>query len=69
MTGPIKFNPFLGVGGTQNIEHIQDKKQNTGPTDLDSMQGKFSMNQGIDEEGAVDFDKMDFKMNKEIPKQ
>lgn len=68
MTGPINFNPFKGVGA-QNIGEIQDRRQSLRFPDIDMSPIDLNMNQGPDEEGVVALDNMDFKLNKEIPKQ
>lgn len=69
MTGPINFNPFKGIGGAQNIEQVQDRRQSLSFPDADNSPVGLNMNHGPDEEGVVALDNMDFKMNKEIPKQ
>lgn len=69
MTGPINFNPFKGIGGAQNIEQIQDRRQSLSSPNTDKSPVDLNMNQGPDEEGVVALDNMDFKLNKEIPKQ
>ena len=51
MTGPIKFNPFQGVGGTQNLEQIQDRRKSLRFPDIDLSPVELNMSQGQDEEG------------------
>lgn len=69
MTGPIKFNPFQGVGGTQSLEQIQDRRQSLRFPDIDLSPVDLNMNQGQDEEGLVNLDNLDFGLNKKVSKE
>lgn len=64
MTGPINFNPFKGVSGTENIEQIQDRRQSLRFPEIDLNPIDLNMNQGQDQEGLIDFDQMDMSFNK-----
>ncbi|MBS4759078.1 MAG: hypothetical protein KHX03_00055 [Clostridium sp.] len=68
MTGPINFNPFIGVSGTENIEQIQDRRKSLRFPDIDLSPVDLNMNQGQDEEGMIDLDNIDMSFNKQIPK-
>ena len=46
MTGPINFNPFQGISGTESLEQIQDRRKtlrfpeiDLAPVDLNMAQG------------------------------
>ncbi len=67
MTGPIDFNPFKGVGGTENIQQIQDRRQSLRFPDIDLAPIDLNMNQGQDQEGVIDLDKTDMSFNKKAP--
>lgn len=68
MTGPINFNPFIGVSVTENIEQIQDRRKSLRFPDIDLSPVDLNMNQGQDEEGMIDLDNIDMSFNKQIPK-
>lgn len=68
MTGPINFNPFIGVSVTENIEQIQDRRKSLRFPDIDLYPVDLNMNQGQDEEGMIDLDNIDMSFNKQIPK-
>ena len=67
MTGPINFNPFLGVSGTENIEQIQDRRKSLRFPEIDLSPVELNMNQGPDDEGLVDLENMDMSFNKKLP--
>ncbi len=68
MTGPIKFNPFQGVGGTQNLEQIQDRRKSLRFPDIDLSPVELNMSQGQDEEGLVNLDNIDMNFDKKFKK-
>ncbi len=68
MTGPIKFNPFQGVGGTQNLEQIQDRRKSLRFPDIDLSPVELNMSQGQDEEGLVNLDNIDMNFDKKLKK-
>ena len=67
MTGPINFNPFLGVSGTEDIEQIQDRRKSLRFPEIDLSPVDLNMNQGADEEGVVDLDNVNMNLNKKLP--
>lgn len=67
MTGPINFNPFLGVSGTESIEQIQDRRQSLRFPELDLSPVELNMDQGQDEEGVIMLENLDFNFNKQMP--
>ena len=69
MTGPINFNPFLGVSGTESIEQIQDRRQSLRFPELDLSPVELNMDQGQDEEGIMMLENMNFDFNKKMPNQ
>ena len=69
MTGPVKFNPFSGVTGTESIEQIQDRRQSLRFPELDLSPVELNMDQGQDEEGVMMLENMDFNFNKRMPNQ
>ena len=69
MTGPVNFNPFIGISGTEKIEQIQDRRQNLRFPDIDLSPVELSMDQGQDDEGIMMLENLDFDLNKQIPKQ
>lgn len=68
MTGPINFNPFQGVSGTESLEQIQDRRKSLRFPEIDLSPVELNMNQGQDDEGEVMLDKLDFNFNKQIPR-
>ena len=68
MTGPIKFNPFQGVGGTQNLEQIQDRRKSLRFPDIDLSPVELNMSHGQDEEGLVNLDNIDMNFDKKFKK-
>lgn len=68
MTGPIKFNPFQGVGGTQNLEQIQDRRKSLRFPDIDLSPVELNMSQGQDEEGLANLDNIDMNFDKKFKK-
>ena len=69
MTGPIKFNPFLGVNNVQQTEKAENKNNDVQNQDTDLSKMQVSMNPGQDEEGIVNLENFDLNMKKELPKQ
>lgn len=69
MTGPINFNPFMGVSGTENIEQIKDRRESLRFPELDLSPVDLSMNQGQDEDCEFTPENIDMKLDKQIPKQ
>ena len=69
MTGPINFNPFLGVSGTESIGQIQDRRQSLRFPELDLSPVELNMDQGQDEEGIMMLENMNFDFNKKMPNQ
>ncbi len=67
MTGPINFNPFLGVSGTESIEQIQDRRQNLRFPEIDLSPVELNMDQGPDDEGIIMLENFDFNFSKQIP--
>lgn len=67
MTGPINFNPFLGVSGTESIEQIQDRRKSLRFPELDLSPVELNMDQGQDEEGIMMLENLDFNFNKQMP--
>ena len=68
MTGPIKFNPFQGVGGTRNLEQIQDRRKSLRFPDIDLSPVELNMSQGQDEEGLANLDNIDMNFDKKFKK-
>ncbi len=68
MTGPINFNPFQGISGTESLEQIQDRRKSLRFPEIDLSPVDLNISQGQDDEGEVMLDKLDFNFNKQIPK-
>lgn len=68
MTGPINFNPFQGISGTESLEQIQDRRKTLRFPEIDLAPVDLNMSQGQDDEGEVMLDKLDFNFNKQIPR-
>ena len=68
MTGPINFNPFQGVSGTESLEQIPDRRKTLRFPEIDLAPVDLNISQGQDDEGEVMLDKLDFNFNKQIPK-
>lgn len=59
MTGPIGFNLFKGISGTDKLPDIDDRRETLRPPDIDTKIPDFSMNVGEDQEGEIDWTAMD----------
>ncbi len=70
MSNPINFNPFLGVGGTEQLEEIQDRRKSLRFPEMELPDvPAIEMNAGQDEEGYLDLDGMQMDFNKQFPKK
>ncbi len=72
MTGPVKFNPFVGVSGTESLEQqVTDRRKGLRFPDIDLSPVELSMNQGQDDEAEVALENLDLNMdlNKKNPKE
>lgn len=64
MTGPINFNPFVGVGGSESLEKIDDRRKSLRFPDLDLSPVELNMFQEMDDEGILNLDSLDFSEKK-----
>lgn len=68
MTQPIRFNPFQGVGGAEQLPPINDRRHNLRNPDIDMSSVDIQMDQGQDIDGEAMLESFDMDFSKKLPK-